>query len=250
MPGFANSFNNRAEYDAAMAEWQRKKASGDPFPGPMPRFEEGLFNQNQMDQLGFPQQIRNVDQWSAMARGGANAPSRATPYSNAIADQSRAAQLALIQQMRGQAAGPSLAAMQGQQALGQMGQQALMQGGRAGMLAAQQGSAGLSGDVARARLAEQMRAQAGMGGVAGNLRGADQTSAANYARAALQQQQQDNAMRQFYASQGASLDEARARALLERYKLSQRIAQQTQKNEAQAADTTLKVVGSILGGML
>ena len=123
--------------------------------------------------INFPTEIKNASMWQGAAQAGANAPDRANPYSATIADQSRPAQLALMQQMRGMQSGPAIANMQGQRAMGQMGQQALMQGGRAGMLGAQMGAGGLAGDMGQARLAEMMRSQAGIGGEAGNLRGGD-----------------------------------------------------------------------------
>jgi hypothetical protein len=81
--------------------------------------------------------------------------------------------------------------------------------------AGQQG-AGMAGDVARARLAEQMRASAGMGGLSGGLRGADLSSASNLSRAGLQQRQQDDALRQFYAQMGGQLQNARDQATANR----------------------------------
>lgn len=160
--------------------------------------------------------IQNAPELDAIFRAGANAGPRANPYSTVVADQSRPAQLALIQQMRGQLNGPSLAAMQGQRALGQSGQQALMNsalgGGRAAMLQSANVGSGLAGDVGQARLGEVMRSQAGMGGAAGNLRGADLRSADAQMQAALQQRQQDDALRRFYASQGAALQNARDQA--------------------------------------
>lgn len=160
--------------------------------------------------------VRNAPEMDAIFRAGANAPGRANPYSTQIADQSRAGQLALMNQMRGQMNGPSIAAMQGQRAMSQMGQQALMQGGRAGMLGAQAGAGGLAGDVGQARLAEVMRAQAGLGGAAGNLRGADLRSADAQMQAALRQRQMDDQLRQFYAGQGANLQGARDQATTNR----------------------------------
>lgn len=144
------------------------------------------------------------------------------PYNAGIADQSRAAQLALIQQMRAQQAGPSLAGLQGQRGMAQVGQQALMQGGRAGMLGAQGASTGMAGDIGQARLAEVMRSQAGMGGVAGGLRGADLRSAEAQAQAGLRAQGINDQRAQFYSQLGATLDQARARQALENFKLARR----------------------------
>jgi hypothetical protein len=159
--------------------------------------------------LQLAHDVRNAPALNSMFEQGALAPDRANPYNTGVADQSRAAQLALIQQMRGQMNGPSIANMQGQRAMGAMGQQALMQGGRAGMLGAQGGAGGLAGDVGQARLAEVMRSQAGMGGAAGNLRGGDLRSADAQMQAGLQQRAQDDALRRFYMSGGMQLQNAR-----------------------------------------
>lgn len=247
---FGNVYTDRAQYDAAMAEWQAKKAKGDPFPGPMPRLDMPGQIEDKINQINFPTEIRNSGMWQGMAQAGADAAPRANPYSAAIADQSRPAQLALIDQMRGQMNGPSIAAMQGQRAMGQMNQQALMQGGRAGMLGAQMGAGGLAGDVGQARLGEVMRAQAGMGGAAGNLRGADLRSADAQSQAALQQRQQDDLMRRFYASQGSALAEATGRTSLEAEKLRQRLALQGKKNDQNMMQTGAGLLSSVLGGYL
>lgn len=252
---FGNVYSDRAQYDAAMAEWQRKKASGDPFPGPMPRLDVPGQIEDKFNQVNFPDQIKNADFWQGIARQGAQAGYRTNPYSTAVADQTRAAQLALINQMRGQMQGPSLAAMQGQRAMAQSGQQALGAAamgapGRAAMLNAQQVGGGLAGDVGQARLAEVMRAQAGMGGVAGGLRGGDLRSAGASADAMIAQRRADDAMRQFYAAQGAGLSEAQARADLEKLKLQQRLGIQAKENDLKKLDSGMNIVGSIFGGLL
>lgn len=158
----------------------------------------------------------------------ANMGSAANPYSEKAANQARAAQMALIQQMRGQMNGPSLAGMQGQQAMAQSGQQALRMGAnpsaaRAAMLNAQQVGGGMAGDVARARLAEVMRSQAGMGGLAGNVRGADQQTALQSAAAQLEAQKNRDAMARFYTQMGvgASLDDLTYQ--LDRNKIANRV---------------------------
>lgn len=165
--------------------------------------------------------VRNAPQMDALFRAGAQAPGRANPFSNAIADQSRPAQLALLAQMQQQMQGPSLAGMQGQRAMAQGGQMALRNAAmgapaRAGMVGAAQAGAGMAGDVGQARLAEVMRAQAGMGGLASGLRGGDLRTSELAARAGLQQRQQDDALRQFYAQMGGTLQNARDQALANR----------------------------------
>jgi hypothetical protein len=251
MPGdLFGTYTNRAEYDAALAEWQRKKAAGDPFPGPMPRLDAAGAVEDKIKQSNFPTQIRNADFYQGLARAGAAAPDRQNPYSNVVADQSRPAQLALMAQMRQQMAGPSIAGMQGQRAMGAAGQQALMQGGRAGMLGAQNASAGLAGDVGQARLAEIMRAQAGLGGAAGNLRGADLRSAGAQMQSGLDQRRQDDLLRQFYASQGTALSDATGRLGLEGEKLRQRVGLAQKETDMRGLDTGLGAVAGIFGGFL
>lgn len=195
--------------------------------------------------------IRNAPAMNALYQQGLNAANRANPYSTAIADQSRPAQLALLAQMRAQQAGPSLAGLQGQRAMAQSGQQALGAAamgapGRAAMMQAGQVGAGMAGDMGQARLAEVMRMQAGQGGLAGNLRGADIRSADAQAQAGLAQLRQDEALRQFYARQGASLEDARNQALANRKITEQQLKNKRQKEEMGIADQQLGMIGSIL----
>jgi hypothetical protein len=165
--------------------------------------------------------IQNAGANDAILRAGLAREDRRNPYDPIVADQSRAAQLALMQQMRGQMSGPSIAAMQGQRAMGQSGQQALGAAamgapGRAAMMQAGQVGGGMAGDIGQARLAEVMRAQAGMGGLAGGLRGADQRSAEAQMRQGIDMRGMDDNMRRFYASQGANLQNARDQNLANR----------------------------------
>lgn len=252
---FANVYTDKAAYDAAMAEWQRKKAAGDPFPGPMPRMDVPGQIDQKIGQINFPTQIRNADFWQGLAKAGADAGPRANPYSTTVADQSRAAQLALIQQMRGQMAGPSLAAMQGQQAMGRSGQQALGAAamgapGRAAMLQSGQIGGGMAGNVAQARLAEVMRSQAGMGAAAGALRGNDLRSAEAGSQAGLTQRGQDDALRRFYASQGTALSDSQNRVGLELYKLKQRLALQARQNDLEKANAAAGSGATVAGGLV
>lgn len=211
--------------------------------------------------LQLQRDVRNAPQMDEIYRAGAQAPDRANPYNTGVADQTRAAQMALIQQMRGQMNGPSLAAMQGQRAMGQSGQQALgmaASGGpnaRMAMLRSAQVGQGLAGDVGQARLAEVMRAQAGMGGAAGNLRGGDLRSADAQMQAGFQQRGQDDALRRFYASQGAGLLNARLNADMNRqianYQLlskANKRDQQTWQNFAEQSASMTGMGGSFSGG--
>lgn len=173
------------------------------------------------------------------------------------ANQARAAQMALVAQMRAQAQGPSLAAMQGQQALAQGGQQALRaaamgQPGRASMLGMAQAGAGMGADVARARLAEQMRSQAGLGGVAAGLRSMDVRQGGLAAQTALQSQAQKDRMVAFYLSQGLDISQAQQRANIELESLYNQMRirnQQDQLNAVRgAAQTAAPVVGMAATG--
>lgn len=47
-------YNDRQTFDAAMADWQRKKAAGDPFPGPMPRLGEGVLKAEEAAKASGP----------------------------------------------------------------------------------------------------------------------------------------------------------------------------------------------------
>ena len=172
------------------------------------------------------------------------------PYNTMVADQSRAGQTALMGQMRAQMNGPSLAGMQGQRALAQSGQQALMQGGRAGMLNAQGAGAGLAGDVGQARLSEMMRAQGGIGGVAGNLRGGDLRSADAQMQSQLQAQRLADERSKFAATRGAALSDAQRNAELEYLKLIQRLKQQNQQSAAQTQQGTMQAGATVLDAIL
>lgn len=174
---------------------------------------------NNLRMAGVGGEINNFAGYQDIARKfreGAIRGQATNPYDAAIADRSRGAQMALINQMRGTMNGPSVAAMQGQRALGQSGQQALMNaalgGGRGAMLQSANVGAGLAGDVGQARLGEVMRSQAGMGGAAGNLRGGDLRSADAQMGAGFAAQNIADQRARFYGSQGARLDQARAQA--------------------------------------
>ena len=199
--------------------------------------------------MGLARDVRNAPEMDAIFRNGAAGANRANPYNTGIADQSRGAQLALIQQMRAQQAGPSIANMQGQRAMGQMGQQALMQGGRAGMLGAAQGAGGLAGDVGQARLAEIMRSQAGMGGAAGNLRGADLRSADAQMNAMLQQRRMDEASRQFYAGQGMNLRNARDQANVNRETTRLGLVNKANARDLKMGTDFLGYIQNLFGGV-
>ena len=175
--------------------------------------------QGRLTQAGLPEGSRpwSVSSgWQGRLLGGAqqNMGAAQNPFNETYANQARAAQLALLGQMRGQMLGPSLAAMQGQRAMAQSGQQALGAAamgapGRAAMLNAQGVGGGLAGDIGQARLAEVMRAQGGMGGLSSALRSGDQQSALQSAAAQLEAQKNRDAMMRFYTQMGtgAALDD-------------------------------------------
>jgi hypothetical protein len=176
---------------------------------------------------GIGSEINNFAGYQDLAgkfRDNASRVQATNPYDTGVADQSRAGQLALMDQMRGMQSGPSVANMQGQRAFAQNGQQALMQGGRAGMLGAQNVGAGLAGDLGQARLAEMMRSNAGIGSAAGNLRSGDLASANAQMGAGFGAQNINDQRAQFYASQGARLDQARAQAASDDERLRQQVA--------------------------
>lgn len=200
-----------------------------------------------------PNTIPNEQHWQTIARQNAVRQQAANPYDTAIADQSRAGQLALMEQMRAGLDGPSLAAMQGQRAFGQNAQNALgmaAMGGanpRAAMLQAQQVGGGLAGDVGQARLAEVMRQQATLGGAAGNLRGADLRSAEAQMGAGLSAQQIADQRARFYAGMGSDVALASQRNALENYKLQQAMKLRGEKTNADAAQGYMQMLGTLFG---
>jgi hypothetical protein len=242
-------YNTEAEFQAAMDEWTRKKAGGDPFPGPTPQRSAKLSAENAVNQAGFDPKIKNEGFYQQAAQQGANMGPRENPFSTVVADQSRPAQLALMQQMRAGLDGPSIAAMQGQRALAQSGQQALMRGGRAGMLGAQGVGAGLAGDVGQARLAEVMRGQAGLGSAASNLRGGDLRTADASSQSGLQMRGLDDNARRFYASQGVNLQQAQDRANLEMFKLKQRKLLEDRERQMKALNGAVGGLATTAGGL-
>lgn len=190
--------------------------------------------------------------WDQQVRNYMNQPGMANPYNAQIADQSRAAQLALINQMRGQMNGPSLAGLQGQRAMAQSGQQALGAAamgapGRAAMMQAGQVGGGMAGDIGQARLAEVMRAQAGMGGASSNLRGADLRSAAAAQQAGLSADKITAGRQQFGLGTGTSLSQAELRNALENYKFGRRVESDVNAKEKRAFDQSLDMLKNYLG---
>lgn len=199
--------------------------------------------------------IPNSELWQSIARQNAGRTQASNPYNNGIADQARGQQLALIEQLRQQMLGPSLAGMQGQGALARSGQAALgaaAVGGpganRGAMMNAQQVGAGLGGDVGQARLAEVMRAQAGMGGVAGGLRGGDLQSATLGSQFGLQAQGLADKNSMFYSQMGAGVQSAQDRMALENYKLIERLKMLGRQQNMKEAGNYMNTVATMAGG--
>lgn len=191
--------------------------------------------------------VPNLQAWQDLARANANRAPAANPYQSAVADQSRAAQMALIQQMRAQAAGPSLAAMQGQRAMGQMGQQAIGQGGRGAMVGAAGAGAGLAADTGQARLSELMRMRAGMGGAASQLRSGDLRSAEQQQSAGLQAQNTADTSARAYSSLGSDAAHMKSRTDLETYKLIEKLKSSAAGANEEAITAYLKTLGTMAG---
>ena len=141
---------------------------------------------------------------------GAQGRSNLPQLNYADANASRAGQLALLQQMR--AGGPSIAAMQGAQGMSNALAQAAAAQGRGGSLGAMRGlgmaGAGMAGDVARARLAEQMAQQQALAQGATQMRGGDISQATGMGSAANARQRLNDQLAQFYLSQGMDLANA------------------------------------------
>lgn len=176
--------------------------------------------------------IPNAQHWLDLARANATRQTATSPYNAGIANQSRGAQQALFAQMQAQQAGPSVAALQGQRALGQNLQGALSAGaGRGAMQQMSGNGAGIAGSIGQARLAEQMRGSAGMGGLAGGLRGNDQSSALAQARSGLDAQRIADDKSKFYSSLGSTASNAVANNKLDDYSRNEEL-----KNKGRAAN--------------
>ncbi len=188
-------------------------------------------------------------EWDRKMREQAARPAFQNPYNTAVADQTRAGQLALMQQMQQQMNGPSLAGLQGQRGLAQSGQQALMNAavtgnGRGAMLQAQNTGAGLAMDVGQARLAEAMRAQAGIGAAAGNLRGADQRSAEAQLGFAQQANNINASNARFSLQNGQAMTDAQLRNALEAYKFARRVEEDKNARARKERDNLLAMLAA------
>lgn len=243
-------YSDPKQYQAAYDEWVKAGQNGEP-RGPMPTLNSHGRATQAMQQNGYPTSIANQGMWSGLTQAGAQAGPRDNPYSAIMANQARPAQEALYAQMQAMQAGPSLAAMQGQRAQGQNLQAALGAGGGRPMMARAGGiGAGLAADTGAARLAEQIRGSQAMGSLASGVRGADLGVAGAQSQAGLQQRGLDDAMKQFYAAQGAGFENTLGRNKLEEYRLHERLRKTGKERDLQAVNTALGVVGTSVGGVV
>lgn len=179
-------------------------------------------------------------------------------------NQTRDAQMALIQQLQNQAAGkgPSLAQMQLQKGTDQNISQAMAMGqsqrgaGQAGMLKSIQGQQagigqGMANDAGMLRLQEQMQAQNQLGQIAGQTRGQDQ----GWAGMGLQNNQfnagQQNQGSQFNATQTNTMANSNADRAAQAREAQAKIDLELEKMRQQNAKDTspMGAIGGLLGGM-
>lgn len=199
------------------------------------------------------------------------AGNRQTPQFNfGYQDQTRQAQMGLMQQLQAQARGegPSLAQLQlqrGQEsamanamAMG-ASQRGANQAGALRNIGAQQAGIqqGLAADSAALRLQEQMQAQQMLAGLTGQMRGQDIGAAGQQTQFAQSGMQMNDQMVQFYVSQGMSLQDAQMKAKMDLEKLRTEQSLQQMKieqdrdaaNKKLAGDVVDSATGMIGGGM-
>lgn len=210
-----------------------------------------MFKMNGASPQGMYDQAAQVDQ-------------RQMPQFNfGYQDQTRNAQMGLMQQLQAQAngQGPSLAQMQLQR-----GQESAMANAMA-MGASQRGAnqagalrnigtqqagiqQGLAADSAQLRMQEQMMAQQQLAGLTGQMRQQDIGASSAQTQFAQQSRQMNDQMVQFYTSQGMSLQDAQLKAQMELEKLrtQQNIEQMKIEQERDAANK--KLAGDVVGGAM
>ena len=210
--------------------------------------------QLRMSQSGAPGPMRDYGYWQALNRAGATAPDRANPYSSLIADQTRGAQQALMQQMQAQQAGPSVAGLQASQAMGRNAMAALGAGGGsplAGLsaLGRQAGiGAGIAGDAAAARSQDYFNAQRGGFGIASGMRGQDLRSAQDQAQSGFGMQGINDQNHLFYTGAGMGLQNANERSMLAQYQAYMQAKLAAEKAQQESVSRGLSIMGT-LGGM-
>lgn len=209
-----------------------------------------------MAKAGKYGKMPNAGAWNDLFRQMANAPSRDNPYSMLIANQTRPAQMALLEQMKAQAAGPSVAGAQGQMALGQNAMSALGAMGRGPLgaraaLAQQAGiGGGIAADAANARLQEGMNQQRGMFGLASGVRGGDLGAAQAQAQAGLGMRGLDVGRQLAGAQMGSQFDMAQQRNAIEMFKLYQKLQQKIQQDNSEGVQRAFQTGATLLGGLI
>lgn len=192
--------------------------------------------------------IQGSDEWMQRIRAGMQNTNRGTTYDPSIAARGTPALQALYSQMMTQANGPSVAARQGQQAMGQNLNAALAaRGGNAAVAQqAQAAAARMAPQVAQGVMAEQGRGITGAQGVATGLRQRQLQAADAQAQSAVQNRGMDDALRRFYISQGANLANKQDAAAIDRYKLLKRLEQQNLGEGSDASGQAGGLIGTIL----
>jgi hypothetical protein len=256
-PDDLNKDGSISKYEQDLFDWQVRKSQGI-FPGPVPWPSKDENVAIDMGKSGLPQGVQGGDYWLKLMQQGAMAPARDNPYSSIIANQTRPAQMALIEQMRAQQAGPSVAGLQAQQALGRnaMSASAAMGRGPLGGLGALGQQAGIGGgiaaDAASARAQDALGAQRGMYGIASGMRGQDLRSAQDQAQAGLGMRGLDDTARLGYARSGSQFGNQMDQARVEWIKAQQRLALEKEKRQQQAvqrgASTVAPVYAQGMGG--
>lgn len=192
--------------------------------------------------------IPGSDDWLQRIRAGMQNTARGGTYDPSLAARGTPALQALYGQMMNQANGPSVAARQGQQAMGQNLQAALAaRGGNAAVAQQAQAAASrMAPQVAQAAMAEQGRGVTGAQGVATGLRQRQLQAAQGQAQSNVQGRAADDALRRFYLSQGANLANKQDAAAIDRYKLLKRLEQQNLGEGADASGQAGGLIGTIL----
>lgn len=179
----------------------------------------------------------------------ANSNASMNSYNRAQADQTRAAQFALMNQMRGT---PSQSAMASRRVLSQGASAALNGGGRgalgsANMLSGFSGaSGGALGALAQQAAQESMGKQQMLGASALGLRGRDIQSGAADADAKLREQQLNDDTRLRASKLGSGLQKSRQDALVESYKQEIGKRQKREADELAAAKASAEGFGTVL----
>lgn len=257
LPSWMNPWAPGGVYDKAVGNSEVGKAinegAGSVWTGLAQPAQAAL---NRMGALGVDPSLRDYAMWQQLNKSGMTAPERGNPYSPIIADQTRAAQTALMQQMQNRMQNQSVAGQMGAQAMGQnaMAASAAMGGGplASRMAAGRMGTVGggLMGQAAMGRMQENLGGLGGMFGVATGMRGQSLRSAADQAQAGLGMRGLEDQNRQFYAGAGAGLEEAQNRAKLAYYQMLMQLKQQGERGQQEAVGGAARGAATFLGGIL